>query len=72
MAKALHVPRVDEVADGERVGQRGLQTLCVQHQVVVEETGVGVQQFHLLGSRPQNGRVAVAHWGGGRQTIHYK
>ena len=57
------VPRVDEVADGQLVGQRGLQPLGVQHQVVVEETGVGVQQFHLLGSRLHHVRVAVAHWG---------
>ena len=67
-----HLPGVDEVADGELVGQRGLQPLGVQHQIVVEEAGVGVQQFHLLGPRPHHRRVAVAHWGDGWKTIYFK
>lgn len=58
-----HVPRVDKVAHRKLVGQCGLQPLGIQHKVVVQESRVGVEQFHLLSSGLHDIRVTVAHWG---------
>lgn len=63
-----NTPRVDEVADGELLRQRLLQPLGVQHQVVVQETCVGVERAHLLGPGLHHVWVAVAHWGDGEKT----
>lgn len=57
-------PGVDEVADGQPPRQRVLQPLGVHHQVVVQETCVGVERRHLLGAGLHHVGVAVAHWGG--------
>ncbi len=56
------IPRVDKVAHRELVWQRGLQLLCIYHQVVVQETRVGVEQLHLTSAGLHHIWVTVAHW----------
>jgi hypothetical protein len=52
---------VDEVAHAERRRQRGRQPLGVAHQMVVQITGVRVQQPSLVDERGHHTRMLVAH-----------
>ena len=55
-------PGVNKVENAEFVRQSGRQSVCVRDDVVVQEAGVGVEEFHLSHGRLSDSWVAVAHW----------
>lgn len=54
-------PRVNKVKDAELPGQGGGQAVCVQNYVVVQETGICVQEVHLRRRGLRDPGVTVAH-----------
>lgn len=48
MKNPLDIPGVHKVANGELFRQGSCETLGILHQIVMQESRISVEQFHLL------------------------
>lgn len=61
MKSPLGIPRVHEVANRKLFWQGSCEALGVLHQIVMQESRIGVKQFHLLHCGLSHLWMAVPH-----------